>query len=99
MYPFALETRVSQRRRDTRLPRSVSEEVQNRRHKSSVVLKDATVPGIRIYGELRIRQTARHVGRMAAVDHNVVVAVRDENGLRNDREVVGRIQSRIFNGF
>ena len=71
------------------LIRSVSEKVQDRRHKSPVVLKDTTVPGIWIDREFGIRQTTSHVGRMAAVDHEVTVAVRDENGLSNDREVVG----------
>jgi hypothetical protein len=64
---------------------SVGEEVENRRHKGPVVLKDASVPGIRIDRQLGIRQTASHVGRMAAVDHQVTVAIGDENGLRNDR--------------
>ena len=62
------------------------------------MLKNATVPGIRIDRELGIRQTASHVGRMAAVDHEVTVAVRDENGLSNDREVVGRTQPRGSDG-
>ena len=53
------------------LIRSVRKEVQNRRHKGPVVLKDTAVPGVRIDRQLSIRQTASHVGRKAAVDHGL----------------------------
>ena len=60
------------------LIRSVSEEVQNRRYKGPVVLKDAAVPGVRIDRQLSIRQPTSHVGRKLAIDHEVTVAVGDK---------------------
>ena len=54
---------------------SVGEEVENRRHKGPVVLKDASMPGIRIARQLGLRQTASHVARMAAVAPPATAAI------------------------
>ena len=95
---FCPENPDTLRHGDARLIRSVSEEVQNRRHKKLLVLEDTSVSGIWIDRELGIRQTASHVSRVAAVDHEVIVAIRYENRLSNDREVVGRAHACSFEG-
>ena len=45
-----------------------------------------------------IRQSTCHVGRVAAVDHEVVVAICDEDGVGDDRQVVGLASSGVADG-
>ena len=69
--------------------RFVGEESQRVGDEFAMVLEHAAVPGVGVDLQLGVGQATCHVGRVAAVDHEVVVAVGDEDGLGDDREVVG----------
>ena len=71
--------------------RSPIEELQRLGDELLVVLEDGAVAGVGIDGEARVGQAAGHVGGVGAGDHQVVVAVGDEHGLGDVRQIVGGV--------
>ena len=69
--------------------RLVGEELQCVGDEGLVVLEHAAVSGVGVDLQLGVGKSTRHVGGVGAVDHEVVVAVGDEDGLGDEREVVG----------
>ena len=76
----------------------VSEELQGVGHEGLVVLEDAAVPGVGVDLQLGVGESTCHVGGVAAVDHEVVVAVGDQDGLGDDGEVVGCALAGVSDG-
>src|SRR6188472_2084612 len=72
---------------------SALEELEDRGDEFPVVLEDAAVAGVRIDRQRRVRDPAGDVGRVAAGDHDVVIAVGHEDRLADLPEVVGRLQA------
>src|SRR5438128_5965372 len=66
---------------------SCFKELQRLFHERLVVLEDTPMPGILIEDELGVRKAARHVDRVAAGHHLVVVAIRHQNRVMNARQI------------
>src|SRR3989442_2251625 len=66
---------------------SCFKELQRLCHERLVVLEDAPMSGILIEDELGVRKTARHVDRVAAGHHLVVLAIRHQNRVMNARQI------------
>ena len=64
-----------------------------------MVLEHSAVSRVGVDLQSGVRQPACHVGRVAAVDHEVVVAVCDEDGLGDERQVVGLALAGVPDGF
>ena len=77
----------------------LGEELQCVGYEGSVVLEHSAVAGVGVDLQLGVGKSACHVGGVAAVDHEVVVAVGNEDGLGDDREVVGLAQAGVPDGF
>lgn len=69
------------------------EEGQDVGHESLVMLEHATVAGVRVDLQGGVGQPAGHVGRVAAVDHQVVIAVGDQHWRGDGRQIVGPAQA------
>ena len=63
-----------------------------------VVLEDAAVAGVGVDDQLRVRQALRQVDRVAGGDHPVALAVGDQRGLVDDRQVGGRLLAPAVDG-
>ena len=78
--------------------RLVGEELQCVGDEGLVVLEHTAVSGVGVDLQLGVGKSARHVGGVGAVDHEVVVAVGDEDGVGDDREVVGLALAGVSDG-
>src|SRR5689334_6640473 len=66
---------------------STIEECDRNRGEPVVELEDAAMPGVRIDDQLRTFDPAMHVGRKPRGHHPVMVAIGNQGGLRERREV------------
>src|SRR5207247_28792 len=64
------------------------EELESLLDELLVVLEDSAVAGVRVDHQLVVRQTSGHVERVRRRQHPVVIAVREDHGLADEREVV-----------
>src|SRR5437899_10140863 len=64
------------------------EELESLLDELLVELEDSAVAGVRVDHQLVVRQTAGHVEGVRRRQHPVVIAVREEHGMRDLREVV-----------
>src|SRR5205809_3215966 len=69
----------------TALPR---EELESLLDELLVELEDSGVAGVRVDHQLVVRQTSGHVERVLRRQHPVVIAVREQHGVADEREVV-----------
>src|SRR5213596_3613616 len=66
---------------------SCFKELQSPFHERLVVLENTPMPRILIEDDLGVRKAARHVDRVAAGHHLVVVAIRHQNRVMNARQI------------
>src|SRR5256885_14298582 len=66
---------------------SCFKELQSLLHERLVVLEDTPMPRILIEDDLGVRKAARHVDRVAAGHHLVVLAIRHQNRVMNARQI------------
>src|SRR5438552_10549951 len=64
------------------------EELESLLDELLVVLEDSAVAGVRVDHQLVVRQTSGHVERVRRRQHPVVIAVREQHGMCDLREVV-----------
>ena len=69
----------------------VGEKLQCVGDEGLVVLEHASMSGVGVDLQLGVGKSARHVGGVGAVDHEVVVAVGDEDGLGDDERSSGSL--------
>jgi hypothetical protein len=74
------------------------EEFEGLRDELPVELEDAAVAGVGINHQLTVRHALSQVDRVLRRHHPVALAVRNEHGLANDREVGSMLQAPPVDG-